>query len=127
MEWLFSEDYFGYKFPEPQYLGAKYIHRAWIAENIPQNAEVVLDAFGGSQSVAYTIKQMGKTTLTNDFLNFNNKIGQALIENSSTKLSKDDLGILLSENSNPEYYDLMDKVFAGIFFTHEDASFADSF
>jgi len=126
MEWLFSDDYFGYKFPEPQYLGAKYVHRGWIAENVPQNAEVVLDAFGGSQSVAYTLKQMGKTTLTNDFLSFDSKIGKALVENNSEKLSRNDLDILLSDNSNPEYFDLMDKVFSDIFFTHDDACFADS-
>jgi len=116
MESLFSDDYFGYKFPEPQYLGAKYVHRSWIAENIPQNAEIVLDAFGGSQSVAYTMKQMGKTTLTNDFLSFDSKIGKALVENNSEKLSRDDLDILLSDNSNPEYFDLIDNVFSNIFF-----------
>ena len=35
---LFSEyQYLDYKFPEPQYLGAKYIHRAWISQFIPQD------------------------------------------------------------------------------------------
>jgi len=123
---LFPNDYFDYKFPEPQYLGAKYVHRSWIAANIPETAEVVLDAFSGSQSVAYTMKQMGKTTLTNDFLSFDSNIGRALVENNSEKLDKNDLEILLSDNSNKEYFNLMDRVFSGIFFTHEDACFADS-
>ena len=125
-ESLFSDYYFIYKFPEPQYLGAKYIHRGWIAESIPQDAEVVLDAFGGSQSIAYTMKQLGKTTLTNDFMSFDSKIGKALVENNSEKLSDQDLDILLSGNSDPAYYDLIDREFAGIFFTHEDAQFADA-
>ena len=79
---LFSDYYLNYKFPEPQYLGSKYIHRAWIEQFIPVDTEVVLDAFGGSQSIAYLMKQLGKTTYTNDFLNFNYQIGKALIENA---------------------------------------------
>ena len=53
MQDLFHDNYLGYKFPEPQYLGAKYIHRGWIAKFIPDSAHTVLDAFGGSQSIAY--------------------------------------------------------------------------
>lgn len=45
-----NNDCLGYKFPEPQYLGAKFIHRGWIAKYIPESADTVLDAFGGSQS-----------------------------------------------------------------------------
>ena len=63
-----NNDYLGYKFPEPQYLGAKFIHRGWIAKYIPESVDTVLDAFGGSQSVAYMMKQLGKRTLTNDFM-----------------------------------------------------------
>ena len=33
-----NNDYLGYKFPKPQYLGAKYIHRGWIAKYIPDDA-----------------------------------------------------------------------------------------
>lgn len=61
-------DFFGYSFPKPQYLGAKYIHRKWIANEVPADCLTVLDAFAGSQSVAYSLKQMGKRVLTNDFL-----------------------------------------------------------
>ena len=40
MQDLFNNnDYLGYKFPEPQYMGAKFIHRGWIAKYIPQSAE----------------------------------------------------------------------------------------
>ena len=45
-----NNDYLGYKFPELQYLGAKFIHRGWIAKFIPESVDTVLDAFGGSQS-----------------------------------------------------------------------------
>lgn len=119
--------YLDYKFPEPQYLGAKYIHRGWIAQFIPDKANNVLDAFSGSQSIAYMFKQLGKKVITNDFLNCNNLIGKALIENKQYTLNKEDLEILFSENSNPEVFNLMEKLFANLFFLPEEAAFADSF
>ncbi|MBQ6269354.1 MAG: DNA adenine methylase [Bacteroidetes bacterium] len=122
-----NNNYLGYKFPEPQYLGAKYIHRGWIAKFIPETVYTVLDAFGGSQSIAYMMKQLGKKTITNDFMSFNNQIGKALIENSNTKLTSIDTDILFSENSNPEEYNLMETLFSDLFFTREEAAFADSF
>ena len=124
---LFDNNYLGYKFPEPQYLGAKFIHRGWIAKFIPESVDTVLDAFGGSQSVAYMMKQLGKRTLTNDFMSFNNHIGKALVENPDTTISSDDTEILFSENCNPEEYNLMESLFTDLFFTREEAAFADSF
>jgi len=120
-------DYFGYKFPKPQYLGSKFIHRGWIAKHIPKSVDTVLDAFGGSQSVAYMMKQLGKRTLTNDFMNFSNHIGKALIENSNITLSSKDIDVLFSKNSYPEEYNLMESLFTDLFFTREEAAFADSF
>ena len=124
---LFRNDYLNYKFPEPQYLGAKYIHRAWIAQFIPNNAKVALDAFGGSQSIAYLLKLLGKRTYTNDFLNFNYQIGKALIENPGELLTKEDLDILFSQNQNPSEYNLMETLYANLFFYPEEAAFLDSF
>jgi hypothetical protein len=75
---LFEEyTYFNYQFPEPQYLGAKHTHLAWIKKFIPEDAKIAIDAFAGSQSVAFLFKQIGYKTITNDFLNFNNQIGLA--------------------------------------------------
>ena len=122
-----NNDYLGYKFPEPQYLGAKFIHRGWIAQFMPESVGTVLDAFGGSQSVAYMMKQLGKRTLTNDFMSFNYHIGKALVENSGITLSSDDTDVLFSENSNPDEYDLMESLFTDLFFNREEAAFADSF
>ncbi len=128
MKNLFSDfDYLSYEFPEPQYLGAKYVHRDWIANYIPADTKVALDAFGGSQSIAYLLKQLGIRTLTNDFLEFNNEIGKALIENSSIKLSKEDISILFSENRDPKEFNLIEKVYSDLFFTREEAAFVDSF
>lgn len=125
---LFEEyKYFNYNFPEPQYLGAKHTHLAWIKEFIPENVNVALDAFAGSQSVAFLFKQMGLQTITNDFLNFNNQIGLALIENESEKLTQDDLSILFQPAKNKEDFQLMKSVFTNVFFEESEADFLDNF
>ena len=107
-------------------MGSKYIHRAWIEQFIPVDTEVVLDAFGGSQSIAYLMKQLGKTTYTNDFLNFNYQIGKALIENAGELLTKEDIDILFSQNHNPSEYNLMEGLFSNLFFCPEEAALLDS-
>lgn len=128
MELLFEEyKYFSYQFPEPQYLGAKLSHLPWISQFIPSNVSVVLDAFSGSQSVSYFFKQKGFKTITNDFLNFNNQIGKALIENQSETLLPSDLDILFRNAPNKSEFTLMEEVFTGVFFQKEDAEFIDNF
>lgn len=128
LQMLFNElKYFDYQFPEPQYLGAKYIHRSWINRYIPDGVNVALDAFGGSQSIAFLFKQKGIRTLTNDFMDFNNQIGIALIENKDQKLTEKDIDILFSPNPEPEKYNLIESLYADLFFNHADAKIIDAF
>lgn len=128
MDTLFDDiKYLKYKFPKPQYLGAKFIHRGWIAQFVPESARVVLDAFSGSQSIAYMLKQLGKQVVTNDFLTFNYFIGKALVENPRYVLEPRDVEVLFSGNCAPGNFNLMEGLFAGLFFQPEEAAFADSF
>lgn len=115
------------QFPKPQYLGAKYIHSNWIAQHIPHDAQVVLDAFSGSQSIGFLCKKLGKSVISNDFLKFNSEIGKALIENKTENLTPDDLKILFSPNSNPDKYNLMESLFSDLFFIRKETQFLDSF
>ena len=125
---LFEEDrYFDYKFPEPQYLGAKYVHRCWIKQFIPDDVQTAIDAFSGSQSIAYMFKQMGLQTYTNDFLKFNHQIGLALIENKAETLTAEDVDILFSPNSDAEKYNLCETLFSNVFFEQSEAQFIDAF
>ena len=118
---------FTFKFPEPQYLVAKAKLLPWIARFLPDNVEIALDAFAGSQSVSYYFKQLGYKTITNDFLSFNNQIGKVLIENKQEKLDENDLRILFADAPNKADYTLMDDIFTGIFFQKEDDVFIDNF
>ncbi|MBP3298620.1 MAG: DNA adenine methylase [Muribaculaceae bacterium] len=122
-----KKDFMDIKFPQPQYLGAKYIHGDWITQYIPDNAKVVLDAFSGSQSIAFLCKKMGKRVISNDFLTFNSQIGKALIENKTEILTPDDIHILFSENSAPKEYNLMEMLFTDIFFVRTETAFLDAF
>jgi adenine-specific DNA methylase len=125
---LFDEyKYFQYKFPEPQYLGAKFSHLSWLNQHIPKTVKTVLDAFSGSQSVSYLFKQIGLKTVTNDFLNFNNQTGKALIENKFEKLNEPDLQILFQNSPNKEDFTLMEDVFTNVFFEKEESQFIDNF
>lgn len=125
---LFQEQqYLNYQFPEPQYLGAKYIHRSWINKHIPDGVKVAFDAFGGSQSIAYLFKQKGICTLTNDFMACNNQIGIALIENKNQVLTEEDIQILFSPNPNGEKYNLIESLFTDLFFEREEAQVIDAF
>ena len=125
---LFEEyTYFNYQFPDPQYLGAKHTHLAWIKKFIPDNVRTVIDAFAGSQSVAFLFKQLGFQTITNDFLNFNNQIGLALIENNGAKLTEKDIKVLFQPAKNKSEFQLMENTFANVFFEKNEAEFLDNF
>lgn len=125
---LFEEfKYFSYQFPEPQYLGAKHTHLAWLNKFIPSNVHSAIDAFAGSQSVAFLLKQRGFSVITNDFLNFNHQIGLALIENREKHLSHADIDFLLSKSSDKDRFHLIMQNYSGIFFDTEEAEFLDNF
>jgi len=125
---LFEEyRFFDYQFPEPQYLGAKHTHLAWIKSFIPHNVKTAIDAFAGSQSVAFLFKQLGYNTITNDFLNFNNQIGKALIENKETKLTNEDVKLLFRQADNKKDFELIENTFVNVFFEKEEAVFLDNF
>ena len=126
MDNLFN-DFFSYKFPLPQYLGAKYKHLNWIKAFIPTNISVVADAFAGSQSVSFFFKQLGFQVYTNDFMNYSNQIGKALIENKSETLSDSDIDILFSANQNPQKFYIMEKLFTNMFFLEDESKMLDSF
>jgi adenine-specific DNA methylase len=124
---LFDDNtFFQYPFPEPQYLGAKYVLLSWINKFIPKNSKIALDAFAGSQSVAFLLKQLGFKVITNDFLSFNHQAGRALIENNSQRLSQKDIALLFAQNDNTGF-NLMQDTFTGVFFEEKEAQFLDNF
>ncbi len=125
---IFNElDYFSHQFPEPQYLGAKYNLLSWIIKYIPKKINTVIDAFSGTQSVAFLFKQLGYQVLSNDFLSFNHQIGLSLIENNNQVLTKEDINFLFSQSQNKSQYTLIEDIYTDLFFEREQAIFLDNF
>ena len=121
--------YYNNKFPEPQYLGAKYNFRKWIADNIPNKDSInsVFDAFSGSQSMSYYFKQLGYQVLSNDFMSFNNHIGKALVENSTDVLTQSDINMLFSPAINKNEFTLIEDLYSDLFFERKEAVCIDNF
>jgi adenine-specific DNA-methyltransferase len=74
------------EFPTTRYRGSKRKILPWICDNLScLEYESVLDLFGGTGSVSYLFKRMGKKVIYNDHLHFNHLIGKALIENDTVQ------------------------------------------
>ncbi|MDN5854881.1 MAG: DNA adenine methylase, partial [Actinomycetia bacterium] len=107
------------------YMGSKY-------KLVPQLAEVfaelggttALDAFSGSGVVAYTLKALGYQVTTNDFLNFPAIIAAATVENSTERLSAEEVDLICGPPADDR--DFIRSTFDGLYFDADDRAFLDS-
>lgn len=114
------------KFPSTRYQGSKAKLVDWIWEQIADLDFVTcLDAFGGTASVAYRLKQAGKQVTYNDLLRFNYYIGLALIENNLVRLSSEEVDWLLQRHSQITYSRFVQDTFTDIYFTDEENAWID--
>jgi DNA adenine methylase/adenine-specific DNA-methyltransferase len=98
-------------FPSTRYQGSKLKITNWIWDNICDlDFDTALDAFGGTGSVGYMLKQHNKQITYNDFLKFNWYIGAALIENDEIVLSDDDVSFILNEDAGVKYPAFVERV-----------------
>ena len=114
------------KFPSTRYQGSKRKILPWIHDNIKDlKFETALDAFGGSGSVSYLLKKMGKAVTYNDALHFNYLTGKALIENDKFLLSESDILNLTEKSTEIEYSDFIEKNFRGIYYLPRENKWLD--
>jgi adenine-specific DNA methylase len=114
------------EFPSTRYQGSKAKLADWIWEQIADlSFATCLDAFGGTGAVAYRLKKAGKQVTYNDLLRFNYYIGQALIENSGTYLSPEEVDWVLSRNANSYYPAFVQDTFPNIYFTDNENAWID--
>jgi adenine-specific DNA methylase len=114
-----------WKFPSTRYQGSKRKLIPWIYENVKNiQFESVVDLFGGSGIVCYLFKKMEKRVTYNDYLKFNSLIGKAIIENSSVRLSDEDIGFILG-NGEAGHGRFIYNTFKGIYFTDDENSWLD--
>ena len=81
------------------------------------------DPFCGSGCVAYLLKTMGKRVFASDFLNFPVVLATATVVNNNHRLGQRAIERLLVPVANGP--DVIERTFAGIFYTPEDLRFLD--
>ncbi|MCK4816816.1 DNA adenine methylase [bacterium] len=121
---LLEDDAF---FPSTRFQGSKLKIVDWIWNVIKGlDFNTVLDAFGGTGSVGYMLKDKNKAVTYNDILKFNWFIGLALIENDATTLFEEDVDFLVETHKNIEYPTFVFDTFQDIYFTDEENRWIDT-
>lgn len=116
------------KFPTTRYQGSKRKLLPWIYENIKNlKFNTVIDIFGGTGSVSYLFKKMGKTVTYNDYLKSNYYLGKALIENNNIYLNSSDINFLLKRHRTIVYSSFVQNTFKDIYFTNPENAWIDMF
>ena len=111
--------------PSTRYQGSKRRVLPWIYENLKNlKFETTLDGFGGTGSVSYLFKLMGKRVTFNDILLSNYFTGVALIENDSVKLEQGDIEFLLHENGF-KYPSFIQDTFKNIYYLDSENKWLD--
>jgi len=112
-------------YPRLRIMGNKYKLLPWIASVFSElDFDTCLDAFSGSGCVSYLLKCMGKSVVSNDFLNFPYVLSMGLISNDSTTISKKDISALLKVNKKRERF--ISDTYNGIFYNPTDNKFLDN-
>ncbi|MBD5163153.1 MAG: DNA methyltransferase [Bacteroidales bacterium] len=118
--------YFNHRFPSTRYQGSKAKFVDWIWHELSGiSFNTALDAFGGTGSVAYMLKDKGKAITYNDILPFNSIIGKALIENQSVLLDENDIEFILTEDPAVQYPTFIEDNFQDIYYTKEENHWLD--
>jgi len=113
-------------FPRTRYQGSKYKLREWIRHDLESlNFETALDAFSGTSSVSYIIKELGKEVCSNDIMECNYQVSKALIENSNETISEQDYKEILTKKDNYNYLNTIEKNFHDIYYTDEENQWLD--
>jgi adenine-specific DNA-methyltransferase len=115
------------KFPTTRYQGSKLKYIDWIWHCIKDlKFNTVLDAFGGTGSVAYKFKKESKQVTYNDILEFNYLIGKGLIENDCETISSSDLEFILNRHNDVAYDTFIEDTFVDVYFTDEENRWLDT-
>ncbi len=111
--------------PSTRYQGSKRRILPWLYKNLKNlEFQTVLDGFGGTASVSYLFKLMGKKVIYNDILLSNHQTGIALIENDTEKLDKNDLKFILHRNGF-EYPSFIRTMFKDIYYLDAENKWLD--
>lgn len=110
-------------YPSTRFMGSKerLLPDIWAAAAaLP--GERVLDLFSGSGVVSYMFKAQGKAVISNDYMHFSTIFAKAMVENSHTRLSANDVEFLTHGKAHDRF--VRDN-FADLYFSQADNLFID--
>jgi len=81
-----------------------------------------LDLFAGSNVVGYFMKSQGKKVVSNDFMSISYHSANAIIENSGSIISKEELEFLICNHTTASF---ISDTFDGLYFSEDDNRFLD--
>jgi adenine-specific DNA methylase len=115
-----------HQFPKTRYQGSKYKLREWIKDSLEKiDFETALDAFSGTASISYTMKEMGKKIYSNDILQFNFEISRALIENQEEQITKEEFEKVIRREQGVNYSYFIKDTFKDIYFLDDENEWLD--
>ena len=85
-----------FKYPKVNYIGNKEKIAKWVCDQFPVDAQSIFDAFSGGCSLSYEAKTRGLEVYSNDILEVNFHIANALIKNNQTVLEDKDIDLIFS-------------------------------
>lgn len=115
-----------HKLPTTRYQGSKYKLREWVKHSLEKlDFKTAIDAFSGTSSIGYTLKEMRKEVYSNDILPFNCQISKALIENSAEQITDEDFRIITQKSPSYNYLSFIEETFHDIYYTDEENIWLD--
>ena len=113
--------------PTTRYQGSKRRILPWL-ETIFSTLEfnTALDGFGGSGSVGYWLKSMGKEVTFNDLLKSNYQTGVALIENNNITLNESDINHIFNEQSSHNSNNTIATIYEDVYYLDKENRLLDN-
>jgi adenine-specific DNA-methyltransferase len=116
-----ASDFTHKQMPMTRYQGSKRRIVDWIIGAVKDlDFESALDIMGGTGTVAYNLKKLGKTVTYNDFLLWNYHNGVALIENDSKQLENKEIEYIFTRDESFQYDDIVERIFEDVYFTNNE-------
>jgi adenine-specific DNA methylase len=115
-----------FSYVSTRYPGSKRRLANWIVDQTKGlKYHSVLDAFGGTGSVSYAFKRIGKQVTYNDILTCNYYTALALVENSRHKLTEEDLSWVVSKHKELKYPHFIRDTFRNIYYRDRENVWLD--
>ncbi|MCK5056228.1 MAG: Dam family site-specific DNA-(adenine-N6)-methyltransferase [Candidatus Aminicenantes bacterium] len=112
------------RYPPTRFMGSKQNILPYIWEVSSQfEFSSVIDLFSGSGVVSYMFKSQGKQVYSNDFMSMSAAFTRAMVENSSIKLSDEDIQMLLDRSVKTDNF--VSNTYKGLYFKDEDNHLID--